>query len=205
MITPGILIVTGAINGALTTFRANLDALVPDIFAALSSQQQTEIRQWFGNAQNRLPVLAGYPEQPQQLPCIAVTVDSMQETDNYEGLAAALAKQGDGSFNLSAGAAFSTSFSCLCLAFNYNFALYLSMLVRWALLWERQAMTASGLFNQRISAQEIEPAEIYLKRGGQQEAVFVYQYLVTLKAEHLDTLTVNVPAVTSAQGQVSAP
>lgn len=204
MITPGILIVTGALQQALATFRANLSALVPDIFAALPSQQQTEIQTWFGNTANQLLILSGYLEQPQQVPCIAVTAFDMQEKDDYTGLAESMAKQGDGSYNLSQAVTFSTSFSCLCLAFNYNFALYLSMFARWALLWERQAITASGLYNQRISAQEIEPAVVYLHRGGQKEAVFVYQYLVTLKAEHVDTITTNIPAITSVAGTVTA-
>ncbi|MGB9660653.1 MAG: hypothetical protein ACPL5F_01375 [Moorellaceae bacterium] len=205
LITPGILIVTATLQQALNTFRSNLASLVPDIYGGLSSQQQAEIQQWFSNTQNKLGIFAGYPERPQQLPCIAVTVESMEETEDYEGLALQLAKQAGSSYNLSLGAAFTSTFSCLCLAFNYNFALYLSMFTRWALLWGRQAMSAAGLYNQRISAQEIEPAEIYLNRGGQQEAVFVYQYLVTLRTEHIDTLTADVAAITSVKSEVSTP
>lgn len=202
MITPGILIVTHALQDAIDTFRQNLSAIVPDVYGALPQQQQTEIQNWFGNISNKLPIITGYPEQPQQIPCIAITADNMQEIDMYEGLATALSYSGS-NVNLSLGSAFRTSFSFLCLAFNYNFALYLSMLVRWGLLWERQAMTNSGLYNQRVTAQEIEPAEIYINKGGQQDSFFVYQYLVTLTAEHVDILTLSYPEITAVTSQVT--
>lgn len=202
MITPVITIVKNALTDAINTFKQNANVFIQDIYAGLP-QAQNELLAWFTNPQKQILILEGYPEHPQQIPCIAISPDNTVEIDMYTGQQELLQQQGNG-WNMYLGTTFRSQVTCLCLAENYNLAYYLSLLTRWALLWERNALAASGLTNQKISVEEVEPAEIYINRGGMQDVMFVFQFAVTLTCEHLDSITINLPQITQVTTQVTA-
>ena len=86
---------------------------------------------------------------------------------------------------------------------NYDFCYYMSLFAKWALMWERISMTASGLMKQKISMQELEPSQMLLTNNGIQDSILIYQFAVSLSCEHVDSITLSYPTITSATADIT--
>lgn len=185
-----------AIVDAITTsfqfFRQNLNVLVPEIYAYASQEDQAEISTWWQNTNNQVIVESGYPFQPVRSQLVSVTVRSEQEVDQYidsgrNGAVFALSPGGSPEYS----ALFRSTYDCHCFSINQRYLLWLQVLVKWALLFQRHNLQISvqpngsvtGYFvEQKLSASDIMPVPNSLG-----DSLFPFERIVSLTATHLET------------------
>ena len=195
--------IASAIQAALSDFRSNMAAWVPQIFAQESAANQNAIQTWFSNAQNVVTVQVGYPTQQTAAPAVCITTEASQEVSGRQfvgslGQSQAIGGPTSGTGSLVYATYWHSAFNCHVLGVNADWTLWMDVLVRWALLYERQNLqqvppNGAGLNKQVISASGFRPAE------GLNSTVYPYVRTVTLSAEHVDSWT-NV-AVSEATGE----
>jgi len=189
----GEMPVVMALQDAFAYFRGNLSTLIPEVFAYVSSSDQSEINSWFGDSANQILIQSGYPEEPIQTPQVAVTLDESRELDQFAGSEMSgmtLSIGSDVAYGYSGY--FQTTFMCRCIDKNIRFLGWLQMLTKWALLYERHALMQTvvngkptGYFQRQvITCTPLRPTPNNLG-----DSVFTFERSVILVATHMDTWT----------------
>ncbi len=180
------------LQSAITLFRANLSTFVPDIFGFETMQAQSEIMQWWGNANSSMVIQEGFTNRPVQGLSWNVTIGVEQEIIKRQpigqgGVSGALQTQMTD---------FDSSYIVACLGPNKDWLRWSQMLCKWALLYYRQALLQQyGLMQQKLLLGPLQPIPDDLR-----DAVkFQYMRTVTLTAQHIDSWNLlAVPVITSA-------
>lgn len=198
-----------AIADALSYFRANLATLIPEIFSDENATNQAAIQAWWGNGANVCPVQVGYTLQGVVAPQVAVTIEEEQELQQFAGGEHAGAYASVGSDMAEVDAVYmQTTYSCHCVGPNQDFVLWLQMLVKWALLWQRKALmvgkqqngATTGVFErQKIAAGPFRPVPDPVYR----ESVFPFERVIMLQATHIDTWSGSAAPPMSSSSSVS--
>ncbi len=181
--------IVDALSQAFTYFKNNLSVLVPEIFAYASATHQTEITALFAK---QVITQGGYPNQAILGPTVTVTMEPEQETEQYVNQQTGIAIPVSSNVALGNATTFKSTYHCHCFGINYNAVLWLQALVKWALLFERQALmqsvaadgnTVTGYFlEQSLGATGLVPIP-----DGIGDSMFPFQRIVILSAAHIDT------------------
>jgi hypothetical protein len=187
----GEKVVQAAIVAGIQSFTQNLSTFVPDLFAQLSSAEQTRISNWFGNSSNRINVVLGYLQVNQVLPAVGIVLAAEDEIRD-EQIIGSLGQVQFGNnttnpvtpYQVQKTTYMRSLYRCDCVADNQEFLLWLQALVKWSLLTQRDAMESQyQMLNAKISAADVAPME----EAVQGEAVWPYHRVVTLAVDHFDT------------------
>lgn len=170
------------INNSLSLFRSNLSTFVPDVFAQETSDNQTQITNWWSNANNQVIVQVGYSLTPIKGPQIAITMEPSQEVSSRRFVGNMLQQTSN---NYEYGATFDALYAVHVFGPNQNWLLWMQSLVRWSLEMQRQTLESSyGLMNQRLSMGALRPVPDSMK-----DIVFPFERTVNLSCQHMDTWT----------------
>ena len=150
----------------------NLDVMIPMIFGNIPAEAQDGIKDFMvagrdsGNpeeaAKYRIKMFLGYPSSEQELPCLSVTIESEQESTQAIGdiIEDATGNMGtDPTANwIHSGAFFDGVYKIACYSINPDLTAYLQAMVKFILLYYREAMGKEGLIKQRVSCSDIRVA-----------------------------------------------
>ena len=174
-----------ALNGAFSYFQANLSTLVPDIFGYATAADQQEIISLWTNYQ--VAVQGSYPFKAIQSPQVSVTIEPEEETDQYAGNSqtGVITNNSNGHATM-----FRSTYACYCFSVNQKALLWLQVLVKWALLFQRLSLQQgvvngqpTGYFTeQRLKLSGLTPVP-----EGLGDSIFPFQRTVYLIATHIDT------------------
>jgi len=186
------------ISDALTLFRQNLSAFVPDIYAQETTTNQTQITDWWTNAANQVAIQVGYSLSPTKAPQIAITMEPSQEVATRRFVGTVMQQT---STNYEYGTTFEALYAVHVFGPNQNWLLWMQALVRWALEMQRQTLENTyGLMNQRLSMGALRPVPDSMK-----DIVFPFERTVNVTCQHMDTWTpLPVASVTSATVTLTA-
>ncbi|MCL6442461.1 MAG: hypothetical protein K6T83_03180 [Alicyclobacillus sp.] len=182
--------IINALQSAVSLFRANLSAFVPDIYAYETPDAQNQIMNWWQNPNNTLVVQPGFNTGPVQGLSWNVTIGAEDEITDKRVIGTLATVQGGSETDVTP---FDSAYVIGVLGVNQNWLRWSQMLCKWALLYYRQPMeTQYGLLNQRISLGGLQPVPDDLKDA----VTFAYMRTVVLRASHADTWTqLEVPTI----------
>ena len=179
------------LNDAVTLFRANLSTFVPDIYAQESTAYQTEITNWWSNANNNVVVQIGYNLQKIQMPQLAITTESSSEVGSRRPIGHTMLAMSTSQVMTTD---FDSTYAIHVFGPNQNWLLWAQVFVKWALLMYRKTLEQQYfLINQRISLSPLRPAPDSMK-----DVVFPFMRTVNLSCQHLDSWTPLPGATTTA-------
>lgn len=166
------LLVRDVVEAALAEL-AERDDLVDQVFAGLSATTRAAIKTFLDTA--RIDVRLGWTQATTAMPCVAITMPSEQESQQYLGSEPGPDYETDddtwvpsswvdpaiGAYSEAQVAQFTGSVDSAVYALNATEATWIASMVKWIMLRNRRTFEDSGLFEQRISMTDFMPANEY--------------------------------------------
>lgn len=192
-----------ALRNGFSSIKQN-PAQLADILTALNADELAVAQQWFGNLNltsanipntNRLIIAPGFPNAPELLPFIGVTVAEERQLTEQTGIGLNYYETIDpttGAITRTRGARFSGTLKATIYTPNADLAIWLSAVCKWALLsqYDWFASDEVGMNNISITVGDFEPQPGFLP-------IFTFARGVFLSAEYDQVFTETPHPITS--------
>jgi hypothetical protein len=160
---------------------------------ALSPQELTSAKSYFGNSKNRIIVAPGFPGEQTTMPFIGVTVaEEHQDTSETPmGFAVERIDNGDGTWTDVQGFSFDGSIKATIYTPNADLIIWLSAVCEWALLSNYPFfINTAGMYTVQSGLGDYEPSPQWLP-------IFVFARGVYLRGKWMKTITSSPVTVTT--------
>jgi hypothetical protein len=158
MLSQSDLLMRDMINAGFAALRADPTPLA-DVFALRPLPEQQEIEAYFQN--NVIPVQLGYARQNPQ-PGVHVILGSSIEDQQKWALGSAFPANNYPPNVDAEGSFFRTTLNLIVWDVNADRAVWMSSIVRYILLANRDSLETSGLFEQTMTTQDLVPVPVWL-------------------------------------------